>query len=765
VKALIIAALLALPANSQPGRGAPVRSPEVAADGSITFRLRAPDAKDVAVVGIGQRIAMQKNDQGIWSATTAPQKPDLYTYSFSVDGATVVDPGNNLFKTSYGSAGQSMVRVPGHEAWDPGDGPRGAVTHHFYKSAIVGDNRDYYVYTPPNYDANRATPYPVFFLLHGLGDDASGWTTVGAANVILDNLINQGKAQPMIMVNTLGYGNPDGPAGAMRGEMIPAFAKALVEEVLPQVAKNYRVSRDRKQHAIAGLSMGGAETVYTALHYSDQFAYAASFSGAFVMYPRVNPPPPPAEGTGRGGRGQQTPMTPADFEKSFPGLDAAKLNADLRVFWLACGTDDGLIGVNRQLTSWLDSKNVRYTKTEIPGFAHVWPLWRRNLAEFAPQLFQAAQDAGGTVPQAGRGGRGPQAPQFQSVDVQADRHVAFKLYAPQAQAVRLAGGDIPGNGRGAPMTKAENGVWEATLGPIEPGAFRYNFNIDGVSVIDPRNSSISESNTNVWSMFYVPGADFMDTKDVPHGAVSAVNYYSSVLKRWRRMHVYTPPGYELGQGKFPVFYLLHGAGDCDEAWTSVGRAGYILDNMIAAKKAKPMVVVMPAGHTSTGPRVPGAQDEFPQEFITDILPYAESHYRITADRTHRAIAGLSMGGGHTLNIAIPHLEKFAYIGVYSSGIFGIVPGAGRGGAPAAAPVGPSWEEQHKAELDNTAAKKGLKLLWFSTGVDDGLITTTRATVDMLKKHAFTPVFKESAGAHTWINWRNYLNEFAPQLFQ
>jgi enterochelin esterase family protein len=777
VKALIVAALIAFPAFSQPGRGPAVHSPEVAADGAITFRLRAPDAKDVAVVGIGQRLAMQKNDQGVWSATTAPQKPDIYTYSFSVDGATVVDPANGQLKTSYGSAGQSMVRVAGHEVWDSGDGPHGAVTHHFYKSAIVGDNRDYYVYTPPNYDVNRATPYPIFFVLHGLGDEASGWTTVGAANVILDNLINQGKAQPMIMVNTLGYGNPDGPGGAMRADMIPTFAKALVEEVLPQVETHYRVSRDRTQHAIAGLSMGGAETVYTALHYSDQFAYAGSFSGAFVMYPRANPPAPaPATTTpaadgagrgGRGGRGQQTPMVPADFEKSFAGLDAAKINSDLRIFWFACGTDDGLIGVNRQFQSWLDSKSVHYTKSEIPGYAHVWPLWRRNLAEFAPLLFQAAQTAanggaGGAVPQAGRGGRGPQAPQFKSVDVQADRHVVFKVYAPQAQAVRLAGSDIPGNGRGAGMTKAENGVWEATLGPIEPGSFRYNFNIDGVSVIDPRSSSISESNTNVWSLFHIPGADFMDTNDVPHGSVSAINYYSSVLKRWRRMHVYTPPGYDMGQGKFPVFYLLHGAGDCDEAWTSVGRAGFILDNLIAAKKAKPMVVVMPAGHTNT-PRTQGAPDDFLQEFTTDIMPYAESHYRVTADRAHRAIAGLSMGGGQTLNIAIPHLDKFAYIGVYSSGIFGIVPGAGRGGAPA--PTGPSFEEQHKAELDNAVAKKGLKLLWFSTGVDDTLIPTTRATVDMLKKHAFAPVFKESPGAHTWINWRNYLNEFAPQLFQ
>ena len=170
--------------------------------------------------------------------------------------------------------------------------------------------------------------------------------------------------------------------------------------------------------------------------------------------------------------------------------------------------------------------------------------------------------------------------------------------APKADAVRLSGGDIPGNGQGAEMTKGTNGVWEVTLGPIQPGAYRYNFNVDGVSVIDPRSSAISESNNNVWSLVNVPGADFMDTKDVPHGAVAAVTYYSSSLKKFRRMHVYTPPGYELGKGKFPVFYLLHGAGDCDEAWTSVGRAGFILDNLLASGKAKPMVVVMPAGHTS-----------------------------------------------------------------------------------------------------------------------------------------------------------------------
>jgi len=377
---------------AQAGRGAPaVRSPEVSADGKVTFRLRAPNAKDVAVTGLGERIAMVKDDQGIWSATTAALQPDLYTYSFSVDGATFNDSANPLFKTSYGSAGQSMVRVPGAAPWNPGAGPYGAVTHCTYHSAIIGDDRDYYVYTPPNYDSEGNDPYPVLFLLHGLGDDASGWETVGAANVILDNLINQGKAKPMIMVNTLGYGTPNGTRGAMGATMIPAFAKALIEEVLPQVEKNYHAARDRDRRAIAGLSMGGAESLYTGFHYLDHFAYIGSFSGALIMWPRGNPAPPPAApaaaapGAGRGGRGPQT-LTDEDFARTFPDL-SAKTNSQLRLLWIACGADDGLLAVNRQFKTWLKSKDIRFTDEEIPGFAHVWPLWRRNLAELAPLLF------------------------------------------------------------------------------------------------------------------------------------------------------------------------------------------------------------------------------------------------------------------------------------------------------------------------------------------------------------------------------------------
>ncbi len=371
---------------AQPGRGpAPVRSPEVAADGKVTFRLRAPNAKEVAVTGVGQRLAMTKDDQGVWSATTDALKPDLYTYMFNVDGLSIVDPANGQFKTSYAGAGNSLLRVPGPSLVEPASGPRGIVAHHFYHSALIGDDRDYYVYTPPNYDPNRKEAYPVFFVLHGLGDEASSWLNVGAANTILDNLINQGKAKPMIMVNTLGYGTPDGPRGAMGPAMIPMFAKALVEEVLPQVEKTYRVAKDRNQRAIAGLSMGGAESLYTGLNNIDKFAYVGSFSGAFVMWPRANPQPPAAPGAG-GGRGPRT-METADFDKNFPTL-TAKSASQLKLLWIACGTDDGLLGVNQQFAGWLKSKDIQFTNLEIPHYAHVWPLWRQNLAEVAQLLFQ-----------------------------------------------------------------------------------------------------------------------------------------------------------------------------------------------------------------------------------------------------------------------------------------------------------------------------------------------------------------------------------------
>ncbi|NGP77386.1 esterase [Balneolaceae bacterium YR4-1] len=353
-------------------------------------------------------------------------------------------------------------------------------------------------------------------------------------------------------------------------------------------------------------------------------------------------------------------------------------------------------------------------------------------------------------------------PPPKSPEVHGDQRVTFRIQAPNADSVKLSSSDIPGSMFSRHMAKNKEGVWELTSDVLAPGAYRYRFEVNGISVIDPRNTSFSESNENIWSLVTVPGNPMMDTRDVPHGAVAEVTYHSESLDRFRRMHVYTPPGYESGEGQYPVFYLLHGAYDSDDAWSTVGRAGFILDNLIAEGKAKPMIVVMPDGHTGPfgyGDELP--MDEFIQDFKNDIKPYVESHYRVKANRENRAMAGLSMGGAHTLGIAIPNLDEYAYIGVFSSGVFGLV--NNDGSVVEASET--AYVKQNSEVLSNDDLKEGLELFWFATGKEDFLLDITRATVTMFEDYDFDVVYEETEGAHTWLVWRDYLIEFTPKLFK
>ena len=347
----------------------PIRSPEVHPDNRVTFRLRAPNAKEVFLSREGaERMPMQRDEQGVWSVTTGPIEPDLYGYSFIADGVTLFDPSNSEIKPNLLYT-QSLVHIPGPNSlpWEVGNVPHGTIHHHFYKSAVVGDQRDYYVYTPPNYDPNSKKLYPVLYLLHGFSDDAGAWTSVGRAHVILDNLIAQGKARPMLIVMPLGYGAPEivsrfaatprDPSLARRN--VERFRDALLNEVIPEVEKLYRASRDRSSRAVAGLSMGGGESLFVGLNAANRFAWIGAFSS--------------------GGLGE-------DYSTMFPGLDS-KINSQVRLLWIACGTEDRLIATNRKFRDWLKTKDIKHTDVETSG-AHTWMVWRRNLATFTPLLFR-----------------------------------------------------------------------------------------------------------------------------------------------------------------------------------------------------------------------------------------------------------------------------------------------------------------------------------------------------------------------------------------
>jgi enterochelin esterase family protein len=346
-----------------------LESPEVQPDGKITFRLIDPNAKEVKLHFEGQKnpLPMMRDDAGVWSATLGPLDPDIYAYQFISDGVFLMDPNNSSIKPNLLQP-QNLVRVgvATPQLWEVAEVPHGVVHHHLFKSTLIGDQRDFYVYTPPGFESKAKKKYPVLYLLHGYSDDASAWTAVGMANAILDNLIAQGRVKPMIVVMPLGYGTmemirlkyPAWDNPELRQLNFDMFSKLLLTEVIPQVESAYPVSTKREDRAIAGLSMGGSESLLTGLNNIDKFAYVGAFSP--------------------GGLGE-------DYAIEFPGLDVTQ-GSQLRVLWIACGTSDSLIAANRKLKSWLKSQNIGFTDIETPG-AHTWMVWRRNLVSFAPLLF------------------------------------------------------------------------------------------------------------------------------------------------------------------------------------------------------------------------------------------------------------------------------------------------------------------------------------------------------------------------------------------
>jgi enterochelin esterase family protein len=355
-----------------------------------------------------------------------------------------------------------------------------------------------------------------------------------------------------------------------------------------------------------------------------------------------------------------------------------------------------------------------------------------------------------------------------STEVAPDKKVTFRIYAPDAKEVSV-GGDF---GQAGTMSKDEQGVWSVTVGPLTPDFYSYSFNVDGVHTVDPKNGMIKQGVNLVDSMFLVPGseAEFETTNDVRHGEIRSTWYQSRTLGMPRRMHVYTPPGYEGGQEKYPVFYLLHGGGDEDSGWSTIGRAGFILDNLIAAGRAVPMIVVMPNGSLPPPKDMPARpapgetpspefraamekmQNRFTDELLKEIVPVVEKTFRVQPGPRNRALAGLSMGGGQTTRILTTHPEEFAYVGIWSAGMFG-------GNAE-------QWEKNNEAFLSaKDTVNQSVKRLELVVGNQDFTLEGSKALDELLKKHGIEHDFRTSDGGHTWINWRHYLNELAPKLFR
>jgi enterochelin esterase-like enzyme len=360
MRILLLLLPVALFAQAPPPR---VVSPEVHPDQRVTLRFRAPNASKVTLNREGARpVEMVKDEKGLWSVTTEPLQPDLYGYSFNADGVSLIDPLNPLMKPNLLGT-TSMFHLPSPDLslpWELRDVPHGTLHRHFFRSAICQDQRDFFVYTPPGYDPQAKVKYPVLYLLHGFSDSANGWSSVGQAHVILDNLIAQGKAKPMLVVMPLGYGTLDVLLKRdLWSQSVDLFGQSLLKEVIPAVEKSYRVNSNRTHRALAGLSMGGAETLVVGLNHLEMFSQLGAFSSGGL---------------------------PPDFAQAFPNL-SAKTNEQVKLLWISCGKDDRLIDANNKFVAFLKEHQVKHEYVVTEG-AHTWLVWRRNLASLAPQLFR-----------------------------------------------------------------------------------------------------------------------------------------------------------------------------------------------------------------------------------------------------------------------------------------------------------------------------------------------------------------------------------------
>jgi GH35 family endo-1,4-beta-xylanase/enterochelin esterase-like enzyme len=621
--------------------------------------------------------------------------------------------------------------------------PHGKLEMVEYDSKTVGTTRKMHVYTPPGYSNDKM--YPVLYLLHGIGGDETEWQRFAAPNRLLDNLIADGKAVPMIVVMPNGRAQKnDRPEGNVfaSAPAFAAFERDLLDDVIPAIESRYSVQADREHRALAGLSMGGGQSLNFGLAHLDTFAWIGGFSSA--------------------------PNTKAP-EELLP--DPAKTRVQLKLLWLSCGNKDGLIRNSQRMQRYLKKNDIPHI-WNVDSHGHDATHWRNNLYHFVQLLFNedAAKAALG---QAARSEEAPRVaaesrppttlpegitddfkpastnqPGREYPQVNSQRRVKFRIVAPEAKSVGVTFRDS------TEFIKGEDGAWIGYSRPLDEGFHYYAIKIDGAEVPDP--NSMVFFGANRWgSGVEVPAEDrdFYAVKAVPHGQMREILFHSKSTDTHRRAFVYTPPGYDQDiEQRYPVLYLQHGYGENEYGWSVQGHAGLIMDNLIAEKKARPFIIVMTYGMTNDI-RFGGLREFDIRPFQTvlcdELIPYIDANFHTLADQPHRAMAGLSMGGMETKTITLKKLDTFSHIGLFSGGSIAL-----------------------DDIEDLETFKKSNRLVFVSYGgheLGEGSPRRggdPRANVEALKGAGVKAEFYVSPNTgHEWQSWRRSLREFAPLLFQ
>jgi enterochelin esterase-like enzyme len=600
---------------------------------------------------------------------------------------------------------------------------QGKIDTVYYTSKTVGTKRRLVIYTPPEFSKNKK--YPVLYLLHGIGGDEKEWLNNGQPQVILDNLYAEKKIEPMIVVLPNGRAMlDDRPVGnifdSIKVQAFSTFEKDLLNDLIPFIEKTYPVYNDREHLAIAGLSMGGGQSLNFGLGNLGKFAWIGGFSSA----PNTKVP-----------------------EQLLPNPEEARKK--LKLLWISSGDNDGLIIFSQRTHEYLVANSVPHIYYIEPG-VHDFKVWKNDLYMFTQLLFKPVDVSGFTKfsilgTSATSNVRGAKYPQ-----ILPDGKAIFRIKVPEAQKVQV---DLF---KKYDMVKDSTGVWEVTTDSLSEGFHYYSLIIDGAAVADPGSETfygMGRMASGIEVPFKSDG--YYAIKDVPHGEVRIKRYYSTITRTWRRFYVYTPAGYDENSGvKYPVLYLLHGGGEDERGWATQGKTDLIMDNLIAEKKAKSMLIIMADGNFNIGGFGENTLKAFESELKQCLIPFVEKNYRVETDAKGRALAGLSMGGIQTLYAGIYNTQLFSYLGVFSSG----------------------WIQSMQDDIANKQYEfmknnegminSNLKQFWIAMGgKEDIAYKNCQIMLGKFDEMKIKYTYSEYPGGHTWPVWRNNLYSFAQLLFK
>ena len=598
--------------------------------------------------------------------------------------------------------------------------PHGKIDTITYFSKTVGNKRKALIYTPPGFSKEKK--YPVLYLLHGIGGDEKEWYNQGQPQVILDNLYADGKVEPMIVVLPNGRAMKDDRAtGDVYGKAaaFATFEQDLLKDLIPYVEKNYPAIKDSQHRAIAGLSMGGGQSLNFGLGNLDKFAWVGGFSSA----PNTKQP-----------------------QELMPDPEVAKTK--LKLLWISCGDKDGLITFSQRTHDYMKTYGVPHIFYIDHGY-HDFKVWKNSLYMFSQLLFKPVDvtsfdkisNVGRPAETNVRSAKHPQ--------ILPNSRAVFRIKAPEAQKVQL---DF---GKKYDMVKNNDGTWEVTTDSLSEGFHYYSLIIDGVAIADPSSETFYGMG-RMASGFEVPfkGDSYYEERNVPHGDIRIKRYYSNVTNTWRNFYMYTPPGYDKDfTEKYPVLYIMHGGGEDQRGWATQGKIDLILDNLIAAKKAVPMIVVMVDGNLPLNAFGEESLKTFEKELKQNIIPFTEKNYRIKTEAQYRALAGLSMGGIQTLYAGVRNTDMFSYLGVFSSGWF--------------ASQKEMSDPQYDFMKNNTdKINNNLKQFWISQGgKEDIAYNNCKIMLSKFDEMKIKYTYSEYPGGHSWPVWRNNIFNFAQLLFK